>query len=161
MTLLETFNMKHNLGIICLLETYYDFSIQHDEARLHLSGYQLAKAGNPHNNKRGGVGAYFKEFLVTWQLELHNLNKCLMFEVCIRNKKGYVISLHRSPTQPHDEFGNFLLTFKQVLCDNISRSPIFVLITGHFNARAAKWWRNVMTTNESTNIDSVTTSYGF
>ena len=84
-----------------------------------------------------------------------------MFEVCIRNKKGYVISLHRSPTQPHDEFGNFLLTFKQVLCDNISRSPIFVLITSHFNARAAKWWRNVMTTNESTNIDSVTTSYGF
>ena len=107
--------MKHNLGIICLLETYLDFSIQHDEARLHLSGYLSAKAGNPHNNKRGGVGAYFKEFLVTRQLELHNLNKCLMFEVCIQNKKGYVISLHRSPTQPHDEFGNFLLTFKQVL----------------------------------------------
>ena len=84
-----------------------------------------------------------------------------MFEFCIQNKKVYVILLYRSPSQPHDEFDNFLLTFEQVLCDIIARSPFFVLITGDFNAREAKWWRNYMTTNEGTNIDSVTTSYGF
>ena len=37
----------------------------------------------------------------------------------------------------------------------------FVLMTGDFNARAAKWWRNDMNTNEGTKIDSITTSYGF
>ena len=34
-------------------------------------------------------------------------------------------------------------------------------MTGDFNARAAKWWRNDMNTNEGTKIDSITTSYGF
>ena len=55
LTLLEAYNMKYNFDIICLSETYLDSSIQHDDERLHLSGYNLARADNPNNNKRDEV----------------------------------------------------------------------------------------------------------
>ena len=79
--------------------------------------------------------------------------------------KGYIISSYRSPSQTHDEFDNFMnlmnLNFEQVLYDLIARNPLFVLITGDFNVRTAKWWRNDTTTTEGTKIDSITTSYSF
>ena len=76
--------MKHNFGIICFSETYLDSSIQHEDDILHLNGYKLATANNLNNNKRSGVGIYFKEFLTTRQVELNNLSECI---VCIQNKK--------------------------------------------------------------------------
>ena len=84
LTLLEAYNMKQNFGIICFSETYLYSSIQHDDDILQLNGYKLATAYNLNNNKRSGVGIYFKEFLTTRQVELNNLNECI---VCIQNKK--------------------------------------------------------------------------
>ena len=85
--------MKHNLDIICLSETYLDSSIQHEDERIYLNGYKLARADNHNNNKRGGVCIYFKEFLATRHVELNNLNECIAFAVCIQHKKCYLILL--------------------------------------------------------------------
>ena len=101
------------------------------------------------------------EFLAKCQVELNNCNECIVFEVCIRNKKGCIILLYRSPSQTHDEFDNFFLTLEQVLCDIIARNSLFDLVTRGCNARTANWWRNNMTTTEVTKIDSLTTSNGF
>ena len=49
-------------------------------------------------------------------MDLHILNEHIVLEVCIQNKKGYIISLHRSPSQAHDAFDDFLLNFEQILC---------------------------------------------
>ena len=62
LTFLEADNMNHNFNIICLSETYLDY-IQHDDERLHLNGCKLATTENLDNNKRGGGGIYFKDFL--------------------------------------------------------------------------------------------------
>ena len=63
------------------------------------------------------------------------------------------------PSQTQDEFDDFLINFQPALSDIIASNPLFVLTTNDFNARAANWWRNDMTTTESTKIDSLTTSY--
>ena len=61
------------------------------------------------------VFIYFKEFLATPQVGLNNLSECIVFEVCIQNKRGYIISLYRSPRQTHDKFYDILLNFEKVL----------------------------------------------
>ena len=64
LTLLEAYNIRH------ISLRHLNSTIQHDDERLHLSEYKLPRANNPQNNKpktnkRGRVGVYFKEFLLT------------------------------------------------------------------------------------------------
>ena len=54
----------------------------------------------------------------------------------IRNKRGYVVSLYRSPSQTQDEFDIFLVSFEQLIGDIIAKNPLFVLITSDFNVRS-------------------------
>ena len=60
LTLLEAYSMKYNFEITCLSEKHLDSSIQHDDERLYLSGWNLVRADNPDNNKRVGIGVSFK-----------------------------------------------------------------------------------------------------
>ena len=76
---------------------------------------------------------------MTRQLELNNLNECIIFEVCIQYKKGYIILIYRSLSQAYDKFDNFLLNSEPVLCDIVAISPLFVLITNDFNATSENW----------------------
>ena len=57
--------------------------------------------------KKGGVGIYYKEFLAVRPVEVKNLNECLIFEVSIKSKRGYVVSLYTWPSQTQDEFDFF------------------------------------------------------
>ena len=86
MTLLEVSDMKYSFEIVFLDIPRLFYSTWW--RKLHLDGYKLAKADKPNNNNRGGVGIYFKELLVTRQVELNNLNECNIFIVCIQNEKG-------------------------------------------------------------------------
>ena len=122
--------------------------------------YKLIRADNPNNSKKGGVGIYYKKFLAAHQVENKNLNQCLIFEVSIKNKRGYVVSLYRSSSQTQDEFDIFLINLEQLICDIIAKNPLFVLITVDFNARSSNWWKNDHSTSEGTQVDSLTTSYG-
>ena len=83
--------------IICLSETYLDSSVPYDDPRLNLSGYKLVRAGNLSNNKRGGVGIYFKETLAIRTVPTNSLKECFL-PGFIDNKKGFVLSLYRSPS---------------------------------------------------------------
>ena len=47
----------------------------------------------------------------------------------IKNKKGYVISLYRLPSQTKNEFDMFLINFEQLIGDIIAKNSLFV-ITG-------------------------------
>ena len=114
--------------IICLSETYLDSSVPYDDPRLNLSGYKLVRAGNLSNNKRGGVGIYFKETLAIRPVPTNSLKGCLLLEVFIGNKKGFVLSLYRSPSQSQDEFYDFLFSLDQLLPNRICQNPIFLLV---------------------------------
>ena len=158
--LLETYNVQHKLDMICLSETFLDSSISTNDERLNMKGYKLTRADNASDSKKGGVGIYYKEFLAARPVEVNNVNECVIFEVSIKNKRGYVVSLYRSPSQTQDEFDIFLISFEQMIGDIIAKNPLFVLITGDFNVRSTNWWKNDLSTSESTQLDSLTTSYG-
>ena len=75
--------------------------------------------------------------------------------------KGYVAVLHRSPSQNSLEFDNFILTFEMMLSDINSSNPHFSIIIGDFNVRSNNWWQGDTQTSEGSQIDYLTTSYGF
>ena len=89
--------------MICLSETFLDFSIPSNDEMLTMKGYKLIRADNPSDSKKGGVAIYEKEFLAVRPVEVKNLNEFLIFEVSIKNKRGYVVSLCRSPSPTQDE----------------------------------------------------------
>ena len=53
MSLLQGYNSIHRFDIICLSETYLDNSYPTDDDQLAFPGYNLIRADNPNNIKRG------------------------------------------------------------------------------------------------------------
>ena len=113
-----------------------------------------------YNCKRGGISIYFKEHLAVRSISPLNLSECLVLEINIQNKKGFVISLYPSPNQSKDEFDQFLLNFEQLVSDRMSQNPHVILVTGEFNVRLSSWWKNDLTTSEGNQVDAITSSYG-
>ena len=64
MSLLQVYNTKHRFDIICLTETYLDNSYHTDDDQVAFPGYNLIRADNPNNIKRGGVCIYYRETLL-------------------------------------------------------------------------------------------------
>ena len=63
--------------IICLSKTYLDSSVSYDDPRLNFSGHRLVTADKLSNNKRSGVGIYFKETLALRSVPINSLKECL------------------------------------------------------------------------------------
>ena len=73
-----------------------------DSEQLNIEGYKLVQNDHPGNVRRGGVSAYFHESLPVRSISNPYLNEFLIFEVSVNNKKGYMVSLYRSPSQTSD-----------------------------------------------------------
>ena len=126
--LLQAYNTIHQYDMINLSESYLDASVSFDNDNLNINGYMLVRADHPGNVKRGGMCLYFKESLPVKCLSNSYLKECLILEVSINNKRGYVVSLYRSRSQTSDEFDSV----------DIPRSnPHFLLIIGDFNAKSS------------------------
>ena len=122
---LQAYNSVYKHDVICLSETYLDNSVLSDERDLNFPGYKLVRADYPGNVKRGGVCIYFKESLSIRFLDVpSNLNECLLCELSYKNKKCFIATLYRSPSQSREEFEKFLDNF-EVLIKSISnqKSP--------------------------------------
>ena len=59
------------------------------------------------------------------------------------------------------EFDTFISSFEKMLGDIHSFNSDFSFILGDFNARSKRWWVGDTQTSEGSQIDSLTTSYGF
>ena len=92
--LLEAYNTINKFDVICLSESYLDSSIASDNDNLNIKGYNLYRADHPNNVKRGDVCAYIRESLPVRCLSNAYLQECLILEIYINNKKGYVVSLY-------------------------------------------------------------------
>ena len=53
------------------------------------------------------------------------LKECLIFEVSINNKRGYIVSLYRSPSQTYDEFDSFITNLEKIVVDRSGIIRIF------------------------------------
>ena len=119
--------------MIRLFETYLDSSYADDDTRLDVKDFTLIRANNSHNCKRGEVSISFNEHLAVCPISPLNLDECLVLQINIQNKEGFVISLYRLLTQSKEEFNQFLLNFEQLIFDRIRQNPHFILVTGDFN----------------------------
>ena len=79
--------------VICISEIYLDKSADFDA--LSIDGYHIIRADHPHNQKIGGVCIYFKEQLKLKQIISPNFSECILCEILMRNKIGYIVVTYR------------------------------------------------------------------
>ena len=158
--MIEAYNSNHRYDFICISETYLDSSVPADDKELAMEGYNLIRADHPNNVKKDGVCICYKESIAVQVIDISYLSECILCEVTVDNKKGYIAVLYRSPSQTSTAFNNFLINFEKLLQEINTFKPDFSLILGDFNARSKSWWKNDINTIEGTKLDSVTTSYG-
>ena len=106
--------------IVLIIWNILRLSVPYDDSRYP----KLVRADNLSNNKKGGVGIYFKETLAIRPVPTNSLKGCLLLEVFIGNKKGFVLSLYRSQSQSQEEFYEFLFSLDELLSNMISQNPV-------------------------------------
>ena len=82
---------------------------------------------------------YFKESLPVRCLPKSYLKECLILEVSINNKRVYVVSLYRSPSQTSDEFDSFITNLEKIVVEISRSNPNFLLVISDFNAKSSNW----------------------
>ena len=101
LSLLSAYNTLYKFDVICISETYLDKSADNDA--LSIDGYNIIRADHPHNQKRGGVCIYFKEQLKLKQIITPNFSECILCEISMGNKIGYIAVTYHSPSQTASE----------------------------------------------------------
>ena len=158
---LQAFYLVHKFDISCISETHLDSSVSKDNNALSIEGYSIIRADHPSNTKRAGVCIYYNDKVSVRQMSNISLPDCLACEIVIGKKKGHVITLHRSPSQNQGEFEHFLLSLENLLVNIRNKDPAFTVLLGDFNDRSKSWWVHDITNNEGTQIESISSLYGF
>ena len=128
---------------------------------MNFPGYKLVRADYPGNVKRGGICIYFKESLSIRFLDVpSNLDECLLCELSYKNKKCFIATLYRSPSQSREVFEKFLSNFEALIKAISNQRDATSIIMGDFNARSSKWCKYDISNNEGVQIDSVTSTHG-
>ena len=157
---MQAYNAINRLDIICLSETYLDNSYHTDDDQLTFPGYNLIRADNPNNIKRGGVCIYHRDSLPVKVINLNILNECLVCELSFGSHRVCLVSVYRTPSQSNNEYDTFLLNFEQLTTYLNSIKPHVLLVTGDFNVRSSSWWSDDIDTVEGTRLESITSYYG-
>ena len=161
-SLLQAYVIQHNIDIICLSETFLTSDTQDDDEKIKIDGYSLIRADHPSDSKKRGVCIYSKEHIpLIKRDDLCMLDECLVTEIRSQNEKCFLTCIYRSPSQNCDEFDNFCLNFESVLNQINNEIPLCSVVTGDFNARCSKWWKNDITNYFGTEIDTLTSSAGY
>ena len=126
-----------------------------------IEGYNLIRGDHPSNTKRGGVCIYYKDSFVVHIVNITSLTKCLVCEVTIHDKKRYVVVVCRSFSQITYEFQSFSSGLEDLLINVLCSKSQFTIIFGDLNARSPAYWSQDIATLHGTQIDPLTTTYGF
>ena len=89
-----------------------------------------------------------------------HIYKNVFFGNFYHNKKVYVVSLYRSPSQTSNKFDSFINNFDKLVIDIYSRKAGFILVIGDFNTKSYNRSINDTTTPEGAQLDSITYLYG-
>ena len=60
-----------------------------------------------------------------------------------------------------DEFDNFCLNFESLLSKINNEFPLCSVVTGDFNARNSRWWKNDIINSFGKEIETLTSSAGY
>ena len=157
---MEAYKAVNKFDIICLSESFLDFSVLTENNNLKINGYKMVRADHPNNVKRGGVCAYVRKSLSVCNFSSSYLSKCLTLDVTISNRTGYVITVYRSSSQTSDEFQSFIRNLDKLLININCFGPHFVILLGDFNAKSKSWSVNDTTAKEGTTLENLTSLFG-
>ena len=123
---------KRNFDIICLSETFLNSSLDSEDDRLKIEGYNLIRSDHPSVSNKGGVCFYYKEHIpLVRRDDLCTLSNCLVSEIRLENEKCFPTCIYGSPSQTQHEFDNFF-TNLNTLMDHINNElSICSVITGN------------------------------
>ena len=99
LSVLRAYISINKIDIICLSETDLDSSISSDNENLELPVYNLVRADNCTNTKRGGVCIYYHNSLPFKVIDIQLLNECINFKIRIGGKLCSFLCLYKSPSQ--------------------------------------------------------------
>ena len=157
-SLLQTLAVTNEYDIICLTETFLDSSVENDDDRISIPGYNLLRADHPSNTKRGGVCIYYKDHLpIIKRNDLCQLHECLVTELRIGKEKCFFTCFYRSPSQTSEEFEDFCTDLNLFLSNVNDLNPACSVITGNFNGRSLQWWALDKETNAGREISFLRT----
>ena len=161
-SLLQAYVTQCNCDVVCLSETFLNSSIQSDDNRIKIDGYNLIRSNHPSDSKKGGVCIYYKEHIpLIKQDDICTLNNCLFTEIQFQNEKCFLTCLNCSPSQIQDEFENFSTKFNILLSQINDELSIYLIVTGDVNAWYSRWWRNHITNFAGEEIDFLTSSASY
>ena len=81
-SLLQVYILQHNYDIICLSEAFLNSSIESNDDRISIDGYNLTTSGDPSDSKISGVCIYYKEHNpVIKRDDICTLDNCLVMEI--------------------------------------------------------------------------------
>ena len=125
--------------ILCLSETFLDWSIPNGDNRINIAGYSLLREDHLSNTKKRGIRIYYKDFLpLIKKNDVSDLKACLVTEITVDHEKCFFTCLYRSPGQNCDQFSDFCKDFS-ILYNNINDHRLLCsVIVGNFNARCSK-----------------------
>ena len=134
--LLQAYITQHNYDVICLLETFLISSIETNNDRILIDGYNLIIEDHPSDFKRGGVCVYYKEHIpLIKRDDICTLHNCLVTEIRSQGEKCFLSCIYCSPSQSDDEFDDFC-TKLDLLLSNINHEfPLCSIFLGNFNSR--------------------------
>ena len=158
---LQAFNSYHKFDLICISESFLDSTFTGEELSLNFNGYKLARSDHPNHIKRRRVCVFYRDTLPIRFFNITNLPECIIGEILYNQKKCFIVSLYRSPSQTTDEFDEFLVKLEGII-DNISNpgSPNLIFLIGDFNAKLSTWKHDDPDTDEGIAFSTITTSYG-
>ena len=159
---LQAYITQHNYDIVCLSETFLNSETKNDDEKVEIEGYTLIRSDHPSDSKKGGVCIYYKEHIpLIRRDDLCMLDGCLVIEIRSQNEKCFLTCIYRSPNQNCDEFDNFCLNFESLLSKINNEFPLCSVVTGDFNARNSRWWKNDITNSFGKEIETLTSSAGY
>ena len=123
---------------------------------MELPGYNLVRADNPTNTKKGGVCIYYHNSLPLKVVEIHFLNECINFEIRIGGQLCSFLCIYKSPGQTWDIFETFADNFVLTLDSIIDKNPFLILALIDFNAKTINWHKNDINSYEGLKIDAIT-----
>ena len=62
-TLIQAYIADQNFDTVCLSETFLNSSVQNDDHKLKIDGYNLIRSDHPSDPKKAGVCFYYKEHI--------------------------------------------------------------------------------------------------
>ena len=84
-----------------------------------------------------------------------------MTEIRSQVEKCFLTCVYRSPSQNHDKLEDFCTKFDLLMSNINNEFPLCSIITGDFNVRCSRWWKNDITNSAGQEIDSLTSSVGY